>query len=122
MPQVSEEARTIIISIFDAADCYLEDFSNYMKSLSPEAAKTLRKKQAALEEKLGLSKEKLVGSCVQLVIEAIGEASRDRKDVVEWLKWLEKEAQRTNSYALYDILEVGVKPAFERLDAAADRL
>ncbi|MCZ7854930.1 hypothetical protein, partial [Agrobacterium salinitolerans] len=40
--------------------------------------------------------------------------------VIDWLTWFQDEAQRTNDYGLLDIMEIGIKPAFQRIDAAVE--
>lgn len=120
MPPVSESARELIFSMFDAANSYFDHFSAWIEAMSPDSSKTLRRKEPARKTEFNRAKERLVEACIALVLEGVREASKKEKGVVSWLDWLQKEAQRTNSSGLFDILDVGVKPAFERIDAAID--
>ncbi|MBB4190747.1 hypothetical protein GGE45_000230 [Rhizobium aethiopicum] len=103
--------------MFDQAGAYFRAFSNYLESISPQASKSLTKKRASLKEKLEESKLVLTDSCVQIVLEAMREKMDGKAGLINWLEWLQNEAQRTNDYGLYDIFEIGVKPAFEKVDA-----
>lgn len=118
MPNVSQSAQEIILSIFDAAGIYFDKFSNYLKTISPDAGKSLRKKRGFLQKEMEEAKSNLTNSCVKIVIEAMREKLEGKKGVLAWLIWLQDEAQRTNNYGLFDILELGIKPAFEKIDAA----
>lgn len=120
MPGVSQSAQEIILSMFDAAGLYLEAFSKILKTLSLDAGKSLRKKRASFQQEMEDAKSDLIDVCVKLVVEALREKIEGKKGVVEWLTWFQDEAQRTNDYGLLDILEVGIKPAFQRLDAAIE--
>lgn len=53
-------------------------------------------------------------------MEALREKIEGKKGVIEWLTWFQDEAQRTNDYGLLDIMEIGIKPAFQRIDAAIE--
>lgn len=57
---------------------------------------------------------------MKLVAEALREKIEGKKGVVEWLTWFQDEAQRTDDYGLLDILEIGIKPAFQRIDVAIE--
>ncbi|TBZ06263.1 hypothetical protein [Rhizobium leguminosarum] len=118
MPSLSQTAQARIIDMFDRASAYFRVFSNYLESISPAAGISLRKKRASLEEKLNEAKMGLTDSCVQIVLEALREKIDGQTGVIKWLDWLQKEAQRTNDHGLYDILEIGVKPAFEKVETA----
>lgn len=120
MPGVSQSAQEIILSMFDAAGLYLEAFSKILKTLALDAGKSLRKKRASFQKEMEDAKSDLIDVCVKLVVEALREKIEGKKGVVEWLTWFQDEAQRTNDYGLLDILEVGIKPAFQRLDAAIE--
>lgn len=61
-----------------------------------------------------------VGKPLQLVVEAMREKLEGKKGVIDWLTWFQDEAQRTNDYGLLDIMEIGIKPAFQRIDAAIE--
>jgi len=117
MPGVSPSAQELILSMFDAAGLYLEAFS---KMLSPDAGKSLRKKTASFQKEIEDAKSNLTNACVELVVEAMREKLEGKKGVVDWLTWFQDEAQRTNDYGLLDIMEIGVKPAFQRIDAAIE--
>ncbi|NKL59719.1 hypothetical protein [Rhizobium leguminosarum] len=120
MPGVSQSAQEIILSMFDAAGRYLEAFSKILKTLSLDAGKSLRKKRASFQQEMEDAKSDLIDVCVKLVVEALREKIEGKKGVVEWLTWFQDEAQRTNDYGLLDILEIGIKPAFQKLDAAIE--
>ena len=120
MPEVSEPASKIILSMFDAAEVYYDQFSAWLEVSFPGAKKATRRKSPELKKKLDQAEDQLVEACVALVLEGVQEHLRKEVGVVSWIDWLQKEAQRTNSSGLYDILEIGIKPAFERLDAAAE--
>ncbi|MDU0359783.1 hypothetical protein RWK44_05050 [Rhizobium sp. 25PS6] len=116
MPNVTPAAQTKILQMLDQADAYYRAFSDYLKSISPKAETPIRKKRATLKEKLDESKVSLTDSCVQIVLEAMREKTDGKTGVLKWLEWLQSEAQRTNDYGLYDILEIGVKPAFAKVE------
>jgi hypothetical protein len=118
MPTVSAAAQAKILNMFEKADAYYSAFSNYLDSILPKAETSDRKKRASLKEKLDESKVRLRDSCVQIVLEAMREKIEGNTGVIKWLEWLQSEAQRTNDYGLYDILEIGVKPAFEKVETA----
>ncbi|UIJ83135.1 hypothetical protein [Rhizobium leguminosarum] len=118
MPTVSQAAQEIILSIFDAANVYFDASSSYLKTMLPDAGKSLRKKKMSLQKELEDAKSNLVNSCVKILIEAMREKLEGKKGVVAWLSWLQEEAHRTNNYGLFDILELGIKPAFEKIDTA----
>lgn len=120
MPGVSQPAQQLIISMFDAADLYFVVFSKLLKTLAPDAAKSLRKKRASFQKEIEDAKSVLIAACVQLVAEALREKIEGKKGVVEWLSWFQDEAQRTDDYGLLDILEIGIKPAFQRIDVAIE--
>lgn len=120
MPEVSEPARKIILSMFDAAESYYDQFSAWLEASFPGAKKATRRKSPEIKKKLDRAEGQLLEACVALVLEGIQEHLRKETGVVSWIDWLQKEAQRTNSSGLYDILEIGIKPAFERIDVAAE--
>ena len=120
MPDVSQSAQEIIFSMFDAAGLYFEALSNLLKTLSPDAGKSLRKKKASLQKEIEDAKSNLTNACVELVVEAMREKLDGKKGVIDWLTWFQDEAQRTNDYGLLDIMEIGIKPAFQRIDAAIE--
>ena len=120
MPPVSKSARELIFLMFDAANSYFDHFSAWIEALSPDSGKTLRCKEPERKTEFNRAKERLTEACIALVFEAVREASREETGVISWLDWLQKEAQRTKSSGLYDILEIGVKPAFERINAEID--
>lgn len=120
MPDVSQSAQEIIFSVFDAAGLYFEALSNLLKTLSPDAGKSLRKKKGSLQKEIEDAKSNLINACVELVVEAMREKLEGKKGVIDWLTWFQDEAQRTNDYGLLDIMEIGIKPAFQRIDAAIE--
>ncbi len=120
MPGVSQSAQQLIISMFDAADLYFVVFSKLLKTLDPDAGKSLRKKRASFQKEIEDAKSALIAACVKLVAEALREKIEGKKGVAEWLTWFQDEAQRTNDYGLLDILEIGIKPAFQRIDVAIE--
>lgn len=120
MPEVSEPASQCILSIFDAAEAYYDHFSAWLRASFPGATKANRKKSPELKKKLNQAENQLVEACAALILEGLQEHLRKEFGVVSWIEWLQKEAQRTNSSGLYDILEIGIKPAFEKIDAAVE--
>lgn len=120
MPPVSEVAGGLVLSIFDATNLYFDKFSAWLETISPGSKKSTKRKSPMLKEQLEEAEERLVDACTALVIEAMKEESRKNKGVVAWIDWLQKEAQLTNSSGLYDILEIGMKPACERIAAAIE--
>lgn len=118
MPSVSQAAQAKILNMFDQAEAYYRSFSSYLKSISPNAGSSPRKKRRSSKEALDKSRADLTDSCVQLVLEAMREKIEGKTGVIKWLEWLQSDAQRTDDHGLYDIFEVGVKPAFERVEAA----
>ncbi|MGO8212104.1 hypothetical protein ACC782_34800 [Rhizobium ruizarguesonis] len=118
MPRVSQTAQAKILNMFDQADAYYRSFSGYLKSISPDAGSSPRKKRRSLKETLDKSRADLTDSCVQVVLEAMREKIDGKTGVIKWLEWLQSEAQRTDDHGLYDIFEIGVKPAFKRVEAA----
>ena len=66
MPGVSQPAQQLIISMFDAADLYFVVFSKLLKTLAPDAAKSLRKKRASFQKEIEDAKSALIAACVQL--------------------------------------------------------
>ncbi|MGV1768413.1 hypothetical protein [Rhizobium rhizogenes] len=120
MPDVSQSAQEIIFSMFDAAGLYFEALSNLLKTLSPDAGKSLRKKKGSLQKEIEDAKSNLTNACVELVVEAMREKLEGKKGVIDWLTWFQDEAQRTNDYGLLDIMEIGIKPAFQRIDDAIE--
>lgn len=80
MPDVSQSAQEIIFSMFDAAGLYFDGLSKLLKTLSPDAGKSLRKKKASLQKEIEDAKSNLTNACVELVVEAMRE--KDRKSVV----------------------------------------
>lgn len=120
MPVVSRSAHDMIISMFDAAGQYFEAFSEFLETLSPDATKSVRKKKATVQKTMEDAKSNLTDACVKLVLEAMREKLESKKGVVEWLTWFQDEAQRTNDYGLLDIMEIGIKPAFQKIDTAIE--
>lgn len=120
MPEVSEPARIIIVSVFDATEAYYDQFSAWLEASFPGAKKATRRKSPDFKKKLDQAEGQLVEACVALVLEGVQEHLRKEAGVVSWIDWLQKEAQRTNLSELYDILEIGFKPAFERIEIAAE--
>lgn len=118
MPSVGQTAQAMILNMFDQADAYYRSFSSYLKSISPDASPSLRKKRRSSKETLDKSRADLTDSCVEIVLEAMREKIDGKTGVIKWLEWLQREAQRTDDHGLYDIFEVGVKPAFQRVEAA----
>jgi len=117
MPIVGQEAQELIISMLDAAGLYFDASSKIFKVLLPNASKSLRKKRPSFEKEMENAKLNLVEVCVELVIEALRERKEGNKGIVNWLTWFQDEAQRTNDYGMFDIFEIGIKPAFQRLEA-----
>lgn len=64
MPGVSPSAQELILSMFDAAGLYLEAFSKMLKTLSPDAGKSLRKKTASFQKEIEDAKSNLTNACV----------------------------------------------------------
>ena len=120
MPGVSQAAQDMIISMFDAAGLYFEAFSELLETLSPDATKSVRRKKASVQKKIEDAKSNLTEACVKLVVEAMREKLEGEKGVVVWLTWFQDEAQRTNDYGLLDIMEIGIKPAFQKIDTAIE--
>lgn len=122
MPSVSAPARKLIFLMFDAANSYFDLFSEWLEAMSPAASKTLQRKQQARKRKLETAKEALIDACVALVLEAVQEAYREENGLTCWFEWLQEEAKRTDSSGLYDIIEIGMKPAFEKIEGTVGKL
>jgi len=120
MPDVSPSAQQIILSMFDAADRYYQSFSKFLQTLSPEAEKSIRKKGTAFRRELDHAQAKLIDECVKLVVEALREKIEGKNGVMEWLIWFQDDAQNTNDSGLLNILEIGVRPAFKKIEVAID--
>jgi hypothetical protein len=120
MPRFSENARSLISLMIDAANQYLDHYSALLEAINPESGKSVRKKRNLRKHRLELSKEGLVDACAGILFEAIEESARNEQCVANWLRWLEREALRTKNDGLIEILEVGMNPAFERVSTAID--
>ena len=116
MPPVSDVAHELILSIFEAATSYFNHLSAWLGTIPPDSNKALRRGRPALKAQLDQANDQLVDACTALVLEAMKEASRKENSVANWLDWLQKEAQRTKSSGLCEILDIGVKPALEKVD------
>ncbi|WP_041694601.1 hypothetical protein [Agrobacterium tumefaciens] len=92
MPDVSQSAQAIIFSMFDAAGLYLEALSNLLKTLSPNARKSVRKKTVSCQKEIEDAKSNLTNPCVELVVEAVREKLEGKKSVIDWLIWFQDEA------------------------------
>lgn len=120
MPDVSPSVQEIILSMFDAAERYYRSFSKFLLTFSPDAGKSMRKKGDALQKQLDQAQANLVNECVKLVVEALREKIEGKNGVVEWLTWFQDDAQNTNDSGLLNILEVGIRPAFQSIENAID--
>ncbi|MFS2154808.1 hypothetical protein [Rhizobium sp. Rhizsp42] len=120
IPKISQAAHLKLLEMLNAASVYFDTFSSYLKSISPDAKSSVRKKRSAFEKSLEDAKKNLKGTCIHLVIEAMREKIEGESYVIPWLEWFQKEAERVSHSGLTEIFEIGIKPAFEAVAAAID--
>lgn len=115
MPQIGARAAKLAISLLDLLAPYYDNQSLLIKSISPEATKSERKNAMMLRSEKDRLEKQILEQSIELVMEAFRKQAAGDSSVAEWIDWLQSKAIKTNSYALLDLFEVGMKPAFEAL-------
>lgn len=116
MPRLGPSAAKIAISLLDLLEQYYDNQSQLIKTISPKAAKSERKKSTILRAEKDALEKQIFEESIILFKEAFRKQAAGDSSVAEWVDWLEAKAISTNSYALLDLFEVGFKPAFEFLN------
>lgn len=116
MPRLGPGAAKIAISLLDLLARYYDNQSQLIKSISPEATKSERRKATILRSEKDALEKQIFEEAIKLLKEAFRKQAAGDSSIAEWVDWLEAKAISTNSYALLDLFEVGFKPAFEALN------
>jgi len=115
MPRLGAHAKKIAMSLFDLLERYYDNQSLLLKSIYPKATKSERKNAMMLTSEKDCLEKQILEQSIELVMEAFRKQAAGDRSVTEWLDWLQSKAISTNNYALFDLFDVGIKPAFEVL-------
>lgn len=115
MPRLGTCAAKVAISLLGLLARYYDNQSLLIKSISPEASKSARKNAMMLRSEKDCLEKQILELSIELVMEAFRKQAAGDSSVAEWIDWLQSKAISTNNYALLDLFEVGIKPAFEAL-------